>query len=180
MDKVKETVSSKHNGTKTNVHINSETVWVHRWPAQVPITQNPSTERGKRTRASTPNQKAVCNWSLLPKGKSVFCLGCHWVYPWHSRADPMTGRTDQRKANSVGFCVWRGCFCVFVVPFCFIVSMSVFPFCVGLGWFEREMLWTGMSKGDGENLGIRVGKTWSKDIVHGMFLNKNLRKKPFM
>ena len=36
MDKVKETVSSRHNRTKTNVRINSETVWVHRRPAQEP------------------------------------------------------------------------------------------------------------------------------------------------
>jgi|UPI0000F4D965 hypothetical protein len=71
MNDSKETVFETQQGWYT--YELAETIAACTRPAQIQARWGFSTEKGEWTGDPTPNQKAVCNWYLVRKGKPVFC-----------------------------------------------------------------------------------------------------------
>lgn len=84
------------------------TVTAHVRPAQLPTRHNPSTEKRKWTQSPTPNQETIPNWYLMGKScENQFSpLKCHWVYKWHSRADPVLRSNWPIHGRPHSFCVF--------------------------------------------------------------------------
>lgn len=86
-----------------------------------------TTERD-RAQAPIPQQEAVCNWSMLTKGKLPFSNSMSLVYQPHLRVDPLP-RSSQPTQNKLSG--------IFVDFFCFVWAIFLFywSFACLLCWY---------------------------------------------
>lgn len=133
-----------------------------------------TTER-KRAQASTPKQEAICNWSVLTKGKSAFSnsmsLGISTTPKGRPPAQEKSTNTKQTQWYFCGllfnFALFR-LFFIGLLPVCFVGIFVCFHWCLLFYcfYFERKTAYNTGWVGKWGALG--GGETWLK--IHRMII----------